>query len=249
MASAEEDREFSGYPAKNVLPVGESVSPARSAATLTRTGLAGKFVSLVPLDPGRDVQDLYEVSHGNEGKERLWTYMAYGPFSSAEVMRHWLAERAASKDPLFLAVVDQVTQKRVGMVSFANNVPAMRGIELAHIWYSQAVQRTAINTEAVYLMMRHVFDELVYRRVEWKCDALNARSRQAALRLGFTFEGIFRKHMIVKGRNRDTAWFAMTDDEWPNVKKNIKMWLYADGLDVFGLRRLSLTELNANLVG
>jgi hypothetical protein len=239
MASAEEDRESSGYPAKNVIPVGEAVSPAKSAAMLTRTGLAGKFVSLVPLDSGRDVQDLYEVSHGNEGKERLWTYMAYGPFSSVEVM----------EDPLFLAVVDQATQKRVGMVSFANNVPAMRRIELAHIWYSPAYQRTAINTEAVYLMMRHVFDELVYRRVEWKCDALNSRSRQAALRLDFTFEGIFRKHMIVKGRNRDTAWFAMTDDEWPKVKRNLETWLYADGLDALALRRLSLTELNANSAG
>lgn len=249
MSSAAEDSKSSGGPSKETLPIGEPVRSPESAKALARTALAGEFVSLVALDPAGDAQELYEVSHGDADKARLWTYMAYGPFSGADAMQQWLVQRAASEDPLFLAVVDQASHKRIGMVSFASNLPAMRRIELAHIWYAPAYQGTAINTEAAYLMMRHAFDELGYRRVEWKCDALNAKSRQAALRLGFTFEGIFRKHMIVKGRNRDTAWFAMTDDEWPKAKRNLETWLYADGLDAFTRRRVSLSELNASSSG
>lgn len=228
-------------------PVGEPVQPSRPSSTLTRTVLSGKFVSLAPLDSARDARDLYDAAHGNDESEQLWTYMPYGPFVGVEAMRRWLEERAVSEDPLFFAVVEQGSQTRIGMVSFLNNVPVMRRIELGHIWYSPAYQGTAITTEAAYLMMHHAFDDLGYRRVEWKCDAFNARSRQAALRLGFRFEGIFKKHMIIKGKNRDTAWFAITDDEWPAVKKNIKLWLYEEGLAAFARRGVSLTELNANL--
>ncbi|MFQ5993797.1 MAG: GNAT family N-acetyltransferase [Acidiferrobacterales bacterium] len=226
------------------MPVSEPVLSPRRSVSLSRTTLSGKFVSLVPLEPARDVSDLYTSSHGSEEKERLWAYMAYGPFADARTMAQWLQEQAVSEDPLFFTVVEQVSHTRVGVASFANNVPPMRRIELAHIWYGSAYQRTAINTEAVYIMLCHAFEKLMYRRVEWKCDALNQASRQAAIRLGFTYEGVFKKHMIVKGRNRDTAWFAMTDDNWPSRKENLEAWLYADGLDGFTRRHLSLNELN-----
>ncbi|MGZ8578512.1 MAG: GNAT family N-acetyltransferase [Actinomycetota bacterium] len=139
----------------------------------------------------------------------------------------WLGTLEPSEDPLFLTVLDH-GREPVGVVSFLNVDIAMRRVELGHIWYVPAVQRTKVNTETVYLMLRRSFDELGNRRVEWKCDALNARSRAAAERLGFTFEGVFRQHMIVKGRNRDTAWFSMLDHEWPDVRAAMEGWLHAE---------------------
>ena len=133
--------------------------------------------------------------------------MSYGPFDSVQSMRRWLEVGAKSKDPLFFTVHHPESRRRVGMVSFLNIVSDMRRLELGHIWYSLGAQRSNVNTECVYLMLCEAFDRLKYRRVEWKCDSLNKRSRLAASRLGFQFEGIFRQHMIVKGRNRDTAWY------------------------------------------
>jgi RimJ/RimL family protein N-acetyltransferase len=168
----------------------------------------------VPLDPDSQVDDLYSGSHGSPEIEALWTYMGYGPFASREAMLDWLRGCAVSDDPLFLAVRDNETGAYLGMVSYLAIRPAMRVLELGHIWYLPRAQGTGVNTEAVDLMLREAFDVLGYRRVEWKCDSLNVRSRRAALRLGFRFEGIFRQHMIVKGKNRDTAWFAMLDSDW-----------------------------------
>lgn len=215
------------------LPVGEAVGAA-DVQRLRRDALCGRFISLVPVDPGRHAADLYQCSHGNLQKEQLWTYMSYGPFADQAAMQRWLEEQARSTDPLFFAVI--LAQRAIGMVSFLNDVLAMRRLELGHIWYGPDYQRSAINTEAAYLMLRHAFEALHYRRVEWKCNALNERSRRAALRLGFRFEGVFLKHMIVKGRNRDTAWFAMTDDDWPGVRGKLEAWLYVDGLDAFAKR-------------
>jgi RimJ/RimL family protein N-acetyltransferase len=203
--------------------------------------MTGESVTLRPLDPTTDAEALYAVSHGDAATEALWTYMPYGPFAEAGEMRAWLDDCAASNDPVFRAVLD-VHGRPCGMVSYLNIVPDHRRLELGHIWYGPAVQRTRINTEAIYLMLRESFDQLGCRRVEWKCDALNARSRAAALRLGLRFEGIFRHHMIVKGRNRDTAWFALVDTDWPAVKANMERWLCG------GANGLSLTELNAPLV-
>jgi RimJ/RimL family protein N-acetyltransferase len=220
------------------LPVGEPV-PEREVGRPARRAITGRFVSLVPADPAAHTEALWACSHGDPRTEALWTYMPYGPFADAGAMREWLAGCAASEDPLFFAVVDLVNGTAVGMVSVLNIDPTMRHLELGHIWYGPAAQRSRANTEAAYLLLRESFDELGYRRVEWKCDALNARSRAAALRLGFTFEGIFRRHMIVKGRNRDTAWFAMLDVEWPSRKANLERWIDAAPGSV------SLTELNA----
>jgi len=199
----------------------------------------GRYVSLEPMRPGRDAPELFAGSHGSPDAEALWTYMPYGPFADAAEMETWLAERAESLDPAFLGVRDRASGRAVGMVSFLNVVPEMRRLELGHIWYAPVAQRTRANTESVYLMLRHAFEDLECRRVEWKCDALNARSRRAALRLGFAFEGIFRQHLIVKGRNRDTAWFSMLDSEWPRRREALESWLYEDGP--------SLSEENAAL--
>lgn len=158
----------------------------------------------------------------------MWTYLPYGPWQDEAAMRAWLDQLPASEDPLFLTVIERSTGDPIGVVTFMNVDPAMRHLELGNIWYSPRAQRTRANTESVYLMLREVFDELGHRRVEWKCDALNARSRAAAERLGFSFEGVFRQHMIIKGRNRDTAWYAMLDHEWPGVRGNFERWLEED---------------------
>ena len=200
---------------------------------------AGGTISLHPLDPEADVEDLYPASHGEPEREKIWIYLPYGPFADRPAMRNWLVQCAASADPLFFTVSDNTSGRRVGMVSFLRVNSSMRSLELGHIWYVPEAQRTQTNTESIYLMLREAFDHLGYRRVEWKCDSLNERSRRAALRLGFRFEGVFRQHMIVKGRNRDTAWYAMLSRDWPAIKANMERWLDSPAGD-----RRSLAELN-----
>lgn len=223
----------------NELPVGETVAARAGVAPARDKSYCGRYVTLKPVEPEDDVAELYEGSHGSEDKRRVWTYMSNGPFSDAGAMLQWLNNCQASVDPLFLTVyAREPKRRRVGMVSFLNIVPDMRRLELGHIWYSPSEQRTKVNTESVYLMLCAAFDTHAYRRVEWKCDALNARSRAAARRLGFSFEGIFKKHLVVKQRNRDTAWYAIVDSDWPLVKQNMEQWLY------LGKENVSLTELN-----
>jgi RimJ/RimL family protein N-acetyltransferase len=210
------------------MPVGEPVDGV-DARSPSRRELHGRFVTLEPLEPSRHAEPLWQAAHdGTLEAKRVWTYMPYGPFASAAEMGSWMEGIAPSTDPLFLAVVAGAERAPVGMASYLNEDTAMRRIELGHIWYGPGAQRSEANTETAFLMMREAFDELGYRRVEWKCDALNARSRAAALRLGFTFEGVFRKHMIVKGRNRDTAWFSVTDAEWPSLHSAIERWLASE---------------------
>ena len=222
------------------LPVGDIVKPIASVDLPQRTDYVGKFVTLFPVNPHADVAELYECSHGSDIKEQIWTYMSYGPFDSKRSMQMWLEVGAESEDPLFFTIHHLESKQRVGMVSFLNIVSDMRRLELGHLWYSPDSQRSNVNTEAIYLMLCEAFDRLKYRRVEWKCDSLNEKSRSAALRLGFKFEGIFRQHIIVKGRNRDTAWYSMLDSEWTAIKKNMEMWLYQNPD-----RKLSLTALNS----
>jgi RimJ/RimL family protein N-acetyltransferase len=193
------------------------------------------------VDPEAHAPGLFASSHdGSDEAAGMWTYLAYGPWPDETSMRTWLELLPASEDPLFLTVIDRGNGDPVGIVTFMSVDPAMRHLELGNIWYSPRAQRTRANTESVYLMLREAFDVLGNRRVEWKCDALNARSRAAAERLGFTFEGIFRQHMIIKGRNRDTAWYSMLDHEWPAVRANVERWLAEDPPP-------SLRELNAAL--
>ncbi len=206
-------------------PVGEPVEE-RPARRPSRRALTGRYVRLEPVDAEIHGEALWRAAHdGSSEAARLWTYMPYGPFADAGEMCAWIASVAPSQDPWFLAVVGE--RGPVGMTSFLNLDAQMRRIELGHIWYAPVAQRSEANTEAVYLMLAEAFDELGCRRVEWKCDALNERSRAAALRLGFTFEGVFRRHMIVKGRNRDTAWFSMLDGEWPSARSAFERWLAA----------------------
>jgi len=226
----------------SVWPAGTPVAGSGAAGRPRPARLAGALVALEPLDADADADALYACSHGDAQAERLWAYMPYGPFESAAAMRDWLAGCAASADPLWVKAVHP-EHGSVGMLSYLNIVPAHRTIELGHIWYGPAVQRTRLNTECIYLMLRECFERLGYRRVEWKCNALNARSRAAARRLGFSFEGVFRQHMILKGRNRDTAWYAMLDTDWPAARSAMERWLHADEA-----QRPSLSALNATLL-
>ena len=229
-------------PEPETLPIGDPVTLSGEHRVPERKPLEGHFVTLRPLEPATDCEALYAGSHGDAETEALWTYMPYGPFEDPAAMGLWLDDCSASDDPLFFAVHDHDRGAPVGVVSFLNIVPDMRRLELGHIWYSPAVQRSKVNTETVYLMLRETFDRLGYRRAEWKCDSLNARSRGAALRLGFRFEGVFRQHLIVKGRNRDTAWFSLLDREWPAVKANMESWLYEDRPERHPLSLRALNE-------
>lgn len=186
----------------------------------------GQFVVLTPSDPGRDASELFVNSHEPPENRALWEFMPRGPFADADDFREWMRSWGGTPDTIPFTISLADSGRRVGMISMMRITPAHGVAELGWIWYAPDVQRTKVNTETVYLLLRHLFDDLGYRRVEWKCDAQNTRSRTAALRLGFTFEGIFRQHMIIKGRNRDTAWFAMLNHEWPARRANFERWLY-----------------------
>ena len=229
-------------PSPTALPIGPRVdaSPAKPPG---RTTLAGRLVTLTPLDPLLHGDALYEATRGEAG-DRLWQYLFEGPFANRAGFDIHLHRAAASEDPLFLAIINRASNSAIGYAAYMRIEPAHRVIEVGSILYSPRLQQTALATEAMYLMARHVFEDLGYRRYEWKCNALNAPSRRAALRFGFAFEGIFRQHMIVKGRNRDTAWFSMLDSEWPARKANFERWLDPSNFDPEGRQRIALSSLN-----
>ncbi|HZE26002.1 MAG TPA: GNAT family protein [Terriglobales bacterium] len=214
-----------------------------AAGTPQPTTLEGRIVTLLPLDPAAHARALYEGSHG-EDREQLWRYLFDGPFPNRAAFDGRLRQMASSKDPLFFSILNNSSGVAVGYASCLRIEPAHRCIEVGNILFTPALQRTPGATEALYLMARHVFDDLGYRRYEWKCDALNERSRRAALRLGFTFEGVFRQHMIVKGRNRDTAWYSMLDSEWPARKANFERWLAPVNFNPDGRQKQSLRRMN-----
>jgi RimJ/RimL family protein N-acetyltransferase len=203
-----------------------------------RAPLAGTNVRLEPVSGERHGADLFAAAQGDAA---LWNYLPYGPFASEAEMGEHLDRQSASEDPLFLAVL--VDGRAVGIVSYMRMEPQHGCIEIGHIWFGAPLQRTPAATETVYVLARHVFDDLGYRRLEWKCDAANARSRRAAERFGFTFEGVFRQHMIVKGRNRDTAWYALLDDDWPAAAEAFEAWLAPANFDEDGRQRDSLEAL------
>ena len=207
-----------------------------------REPVRGRYCAVVPLDPERHGAELF-AANALDRDGRNWTYLPVGPFASLPDYRQWLDKVAAGSDPLFHAVIDNATGRAVGIASYLRIEPATGVIEVGHINYSPLLQRKPAATEAMYLMMRRVFDELGYRRYEWKCDSLNAPSRAAALRLGFTFEGNFRQATVYKGRNRDTCWFSILDSEWPAMKAALEAWLAPENFDADGRQRRSLTEL------
>jgi len=228
-----------------VRPVGPPVEPLPSGRGPERTSLAGAHVRLEPVEPDAHAESLYHLSHARPEDAVLWTYLAYGPFPDQGAFADWLADRARSSDPLFFALVEQASGAAAGMASYMNIVPANGTIEIGHIWFAPPLQKSRAATEAIYLLARHAFDELRYRRLEWKCDALNAASIRAARRFGFTYEGSFRQHMVVKGRNRDTAWFALLDREWPAVQSAFEHWLAEGNFDAAGRQRTALSALTA----
>jgi RimJ/RimL family protein N-acetyltransferase len=216
-------------------------SPVASAALLpTRSAIEGRWTSLEPIDAERHGADLYRLSHEPEAGAQLWEFMGYGPFESEKAMRQWLEDRMALDDPLSYALFD-ASGRAAGMAAYLRMTPAHGSIEMGHIWLSTSLQRTREATEALFLMIRHAFDDLGYRRLEWKCDAVNAPSRRAARRLGFSYEGTFYRHLIVKGLNRDTAWYAMLDEEWPALKPAFETWLLPENFDAEGRQRRTLT--------
>ncbi|HET7772147.1 MAG TPA: GNAT family protein [Chloroflexota bacterium] len=197
-----------------------------------------------PLDAGRHAPDLWEANAEDRGG-RMWTYLSVGPFARLEEYRAWVESVMPSEDPLFHAIVDVESGKAVGICGYLRIDPGNGVIEVGHLQYSPRLQQTRAATEAMYLMMRRAFEELGYRRYEWKCDSLNGPSRAAAERLGFRFEGIFRKAIVYKGRRRDTAWFSIIDDEWAGVKGALERWLAPANFDGEGKQRVKLGELRS----
>jgi RimJ/RimL family protein N-acetyltransferase len=216
-------------------------SPARRPGRDRR--IDGRRVRLEPVDPDRHAEALLAAAQGEGADAQLWRYLPYGPFGGVEEMRAWLRESAASEDPLFYAIVGVATGRAAGMASYLRIEPPHGCIEIGHIWFGAALQRTPAATEAIFLLARHAFEDLGNRRLEWKCDAANARSVRAAQRLGFVPEGVFRQERIVKGRNRDTAWFSILDREWPAVRAAFEAWLAPENFGADGVQRRSLASL------
>ena len=225
------------------LPLGEVIRPTRPSASVA---LKGQYCHLVALDADKHALDLWNAfSLDSEGK--LWTYMPQGPFTSAVEYRAWVEEFQGKEDPFFYAIVENVSGKAVGVASYLRIDPGASSIEVGWITFSPIIQQRPIATEAMYLMMRHAF-ELGYRRYEWKCNALNLPSINAAMRLGMSFEGLFRQATMVKGRNRDTAWFSILDKDWPVARQAFETWLSRDNFDPSGQQKSSLSTLTADLV-
>jgi len=205
--------------------------------------LRGVHILVRPVDAESDAVPLFSVSHPPDGDPAIWTYLPDGPYESPDHLHRTLAWAETSQDALYFTLVGLADERPLGLASYLRITPELGVIEIGHIWFGVPLQRTTAATEAIYLLVRHAFDDLGYRRVEWKCNVLNAASRRAAERFGFTFEGVFRKHQVVKGRNRDTAWYAITDDEWPPIRRGFEAWLAPKNVDGEGRQRRSLGEL------
>jgi RimJ/RimL family protein N-acetyltransferase len=226
-------------------PIGFPLPDWSGAKRPPRTPMEGRFCRLVPLDPARHAAPLYEA-YGEDTEGRMWTYLQSGtPFNSANAYRTWLEDRVTGDDPICHAILDGAAGLPVGTANYMRIDPQGGSIEVGSITYSPRLQKTTAATEAMYLMMRRVFDELGYRRYEWKCDALNAGSRAAAARLGFTYEGLFRQATVYKGRNRDTAWYSIIDREWPARRAAFEDWLAPSNFDANGRQHRSLGALIA----
>ncbi|MCW2512023.1 MAG: GCN5-related N-acetyltransferase [Mycobacterium sp.] len=219
-------------------PVGAPVPDWTPVAVPEAVTLPGRYCTLEQLDAARHVADLYSA-YAAASDARDWTYLPWGPFPTPEAYREWAIAAAASRDPRHYAVVDNATDRALGTLALMRHDPANGVIEVGCVVFSRALQQTPISTEAQFLLMRYAF-ELGYRRYEWKCDSLNEPSRKAAERLGFTYEGTFRQAVVYKGRNRDTAWFALTDHDWEAVRAAFEKWLAPTNFDTGGRQRAPL---------
>jgi RimJ/RimL family protein N-acetyltransferase len=229
------------------LPIGPEVDPTPAKRPEAGLVLEGRHVRLVPVDPEAHLDALHAAAHG-PGHEALWQYLGTEPFPDKAAFRGYLEKAAAASDPFMLAILDGETGEPVGHATYMRIEPAHRVIEVGNILYTPRLQRSPGASEAMYLMARHAFEEMGYRRYEWKCNDLNAPSRRAAHRYGFTYEGTFRQHMIVKGRSRDTAWYAMLDGDWPARRRAFELWLDPGNFGPDGQQKLALSALNATAI-
>ncbi|MFN2645784.1 MAG: GNAT family N-acetyltransferase [Burkholderiales bacterium] len=197
-----------------------------------------------PLDPEHHGPALYEASHSDERAKEVWTYLPDGPFESSSVFKEWLKRKGSEPGRLFYAFRDKTSDRLAGMANYFEVRPAMGSLEIGYVWFAPFWQRTTQATEAFFLMLSYAFDTLKYRRVQWRCNAVNHRSRSAATRLGFIFEGVWYQDMVVKGRNRDTAWYSILDNEWPRLRANFERWLAPSNFDEQGHQHCSLRQLN-----
>ena len=223
-------------------PIGYLVNDWQECAFPPRSTMTGKWCRVERLVPEKHAEELF-AAYVKQRNDQDWTYLQYGPFDRFDDYQSWLKKTETGDDPLFHTIIESKTNKAVGVASFLRIQPGIGVIEVGHIHFSPLMQKTSVATEAMFLMMRRVFDELGYRRYEWKCDALNARSRKAAERFGFSFEGLFRQATLYKNRNRDTAWFGMTDREWPMIKKTFEIWLSPDNFDTQGRQKKNLKQI------
>ena len=223
-------------------PVGFPVPEWKRRPLPPRTAMAGRFCTVAPLNPERHAAQLF-AAYAEDVDGRMWTYLPRGPYASLDEYRDWVAAAARADDPLVHTIIDSASGEPVGTAALMRIEPEVGVIEIGSITYSPRLQRRPAATEAMYLMMRRVFDELGYRRYEWKCNSLNAPSRAAALRLGFQYEGLFRQAQITRGRNRDTTWFSIIDSEWPALRAAFERWLDPANFDAEGRQRHNLASL------
>ena len=221
-------------------PIGPDVPGWTGRAPIPRTAMQGRYCDMVPLETSH-AADLHGA-YSADKTGAIWTYMPTGPFSSLSEVEAWVKTCSQSTDPLFFAIIDKRNGKAIGVASFLRMAPANGVAEVGYIAFSPSLQKTPMATEAMYLMMHRVLGDLGYRRYEWKCDALNAASRAAAARLGFSYEGTFRQALVYKGRNRDTAWFSIIDSEWPPIRTAMETWLNPANFDENGQQRHSLSH-------
>jgi len=225
-------------------PIGAPLAGWTARPLPPHTPLSGRYCRLEPLDAERQADALF-AAFAQAQDDRAWTYMVEGPFADVAAHRAYIARIAAKRDPLQYVVIDTRTDRPVGTLALMRITPEHGVVEVGAVTFSPLLQRTPASTEAQFLLMKHVFEDLGYRRYEWKCDSLNAPSRQTALRLGFQFEGIFRQAVVYKGRSRDTAWFSIIDAEWPQLRAAFAQWLSPENFDAQGRQRASLAALRS----
>jgi RimJ/RimL family protein N-acetyltransferase len=223
-------------------PIGAPVEDWTERQRPQRVELRGRYCRVIPIDVERHAPSLFDA-YMEAADGRDWTYLAQERPTTIAAFREYLARITASTDPLHYAIIDVASERAVGTAALMRIEPVHGVIEIGYITFSPRLKKTRTATEAMYLFMRYAFDQLGYRRYEWKCDSLNARSRTAAIRYGFTFEGIFRQAIVYKGRSRDSAWFSIIDEEWPRLRAAFEAWLSPENFDAAGQQRRALAAI------
>jgi RimJ/RimL family protein N-acetyltransferase len=225
----------------------DPVDPLPPSIYPSRRPFEGRYCVIEPVDARVHGSGLFAAGHEDDLALALWDYLPYGPFSSESAFDIWLRGCSASSDPIFFAIRDRSRDRFEGMASIMEIDPPAGTVEIGHIWFAPPLQRSRAATESLFLFMTYLLDDLEYRRLQWKCDAANQASRNAAHRLGFEFEGVLYHHRIPKGRNRDTAFFSILDYEWPLIRENFERWISPENFDEDGRQKVSLGDLNRAL--